>query len=205
MKIVELDQGTPEWLEWRSGGITATDISSICGVNQYVSAEELFLVKTGQQESSYKESSASSTGTRLEPHVRELVKKHYDADFRPVCVEHISKPYLRASLDGLDYDNRLILEIKCASHFGTHKKNRTYTEYFDKDWKIHYHMPEYYLFQLNFQMLVTGIDIASFASYFNSDLRILHVSSDKKLQKHMEIEAKKFWNRILKYNNGKKK
>ena len=35
MRIVNLEQGTKEWLEWRRQGITATESSVILGLSPY--------------------------------------------------------------------------------------------------------------------------------------------------------------------------
>ncbi len=42
MKIIDLEQGTPEWLEWRKNGIGSSDIATIMGANPYQTPYQLW-------------------------------------------------------------------------------------------------------------------------------------------------------------------
>ena len=48
MKIVNLEQGTKEWLDWRKFGITATDAYTIMG-HGFETPFSLWEVKTGKR------------------------------------------------------------------------------------------------------------------------------------------------------------
>lgn len=39
-----------EWLEWRNKGIGGSDVATICGLNKYKSALELWMEKLGYKE-----------------------------------------------------------------------------------------------------------------------------------------------------------
>ena len=48
--MLDLKQGTPEWLEWRRGGLGSSDVSTLMLENKYESVKDLWLRKTGRLE-----------------------------------------------------------------------------------------------------------------------------------------------------------
>ena len=48
MKTVDLNQRSPEWLQWRSQGITASDIPIILGLSPYKTPWQLWAEKVGR-------------------------------------------------------------------------------------------------------------------------------------------------------------
>ena len=67
--IVELKQGSPEWLEWRHNGIGGSDAAAVMGENPWKSARALRREKTAPPRESRK-NAAMIRGTRLEPQAR---------------------------------------------------------------------------------------------------------------------------------------
>jgi putative phage-type endonuclease len=106
-------QGTPEWLEFRSTRIGASDSAKILGLSPYGSAFDLYLEKTGQKESNF--NPAMSYGNRMEPLVRAYYEEKVGEWFPPAVVTHPDYDWLIASLDGISSDNKRILEIKTCN------------------------------------------------------------------------------------------
>ena len=64
--IIELVQGTREWLEWRHKGLGASDASTIMGENRFKSAAQLLQEKRGPAQD-FGQNAAMARGTELEP------------------------------------------------------------------------------------------------------------------------------------------
>lgn len=84
MKVLELNQNTPEWEEFRRAHIGASDAPAICGIdpnrNQYKVWKEKVL-----GEKCY-ETSAMRLGKELEPKARLMAQEFYEMDFPPLCI-----------------------------------------------------------------------------------------------------------------------
>ena len=48
MKVVDLNQRSEEWLQWRSKGVTASDIPIILGLSPYKTRWQLWAEKVGR-------------------------------------------------------------------------------------------------------------------------------------------------------------
>ena len=66
--IIDLEQGTPAWLEWRSQGIGASDAPTIMGENPWKRAADLLDEKCGKLKSN--SNAAMVRGSALEPEAR---------------------------------------------------------------------------------------------------------------------------------------
>ena len=123
--IVELQQGTHEWLEWRHKGIGASDASTVMGENRFKSAAKLLQEKRQPAQGSF-QNSAMALGTQLEPEARRRYIANTGRDVRPVCVQSTQLDWLRASLDGLAPKHDAVVEIKCgASVYRSTSKSRS--------------------------------------------------------------------------------
>src|ERR1700743_3251665 len=113
MKVIELEQGSQEWLSWRKTVITATDCSSIMGNNPWTTAYKCWQRKVGLIEEN-KSNEAMERGKRLEPEARSQFTQQYGIDMTPVVVESTEYDFLGASLDGISIMGNYLLEIKCG-------------------------------------------------------------------------------------------
>jgi putative phage-type endonuclease len=153
MRIVQLDQNSPDWHAWRATGIGSSDAPSVMGNNKYRSRDELFQTKLFEIRKL--DSEAASWGHTHEDEARQLYHDLVGIKTRPVCIVHDEYDWLRASLDGLSLDNTIILEIKCPfSSYWSHKTAL--------DGKV----PSYYWDQVQHQLLVTGLDTLHYWSYW---------------------------------------
>jgi len=142
MKIIPYDQGTKEWLDWRKKVITATDCPAIMAVHPWTTAYKRWQEKLGIIEPQ-QTNEAMKRGMRLEPIARAHFIEHYGINMTPVVVESSEYSFLGASLDGIDDNGIDILEIKC----GGEKLHALASQGI---------VPEYYLYQIQHQLFVTG-------------------------------------------------
>lgn len=185
MKVVTLDQGSEEWLKWRTTGIGASESASAAGLNRWESPRETWRKKMGLSPA-FKGNADTRRGQALEPAVRSIYNGLYGSDMEPCCVIHDELDWLKASLDGLNSRRDRIIEIKCpkakghALHLGGE-------------------IEDYYQVQVQHQLMVTGLSRCDFLSYNPSDFppaeafhRIV-VKADRDFQEELLHRLKEFW------------
>jgi putative phage-type endonuclease len=112
-KIIELQQGTPEWREWRHQGIGASEAPILMGQSRFKSAFQLLREKCGPAQD-FGQNAAMALGTKLEPIARKRYIERIGREVKPVCVQSVKHEWMRASLDGLCAQNEIAVEIKCG-------------------------------------------------------------------------------------------
>lgn len=164
MKIVDLEQGTPEWLAWRDQGCSASDAAVIMGDAVYYSKvktwDDLRRVKEGMgEEPDERAQAAFDHGHRLEPVAREKLAPSLD----PICIESDDDPRLRASLDGYcsaddtsDGVGTLWCEIKCPISGPNSRVLKHIRENYDKNADPKNYIPRHIWWQLVHQAGVIG-------------------------------------------------
>lgn len=116
MKIVNVQQNTPEWVAWRASSFGASDSAAILGHSSFKTAYQLFLESKGFVEG-FKENNATRAGHNAEEKARasyEILHGDFET-FTPLCVEHEQYNFIKASLDGYSNNLKRILEIKYPS------------------------------------------------------------------------------------------
>jgi putative phage-type endonuclease len=113
MKILNLMQGSPEWMEIRQEKITATDCAPILGKSRYKSARMVWMDKIGGSKKPFK-NAAMERGILLEPIARRYFEEKFDAPFSPCVGISSDREWQMASLDGYNQEKHHILEIKCS-------------------------------------------------------------------------------------------
>lgn len=189
MKFIHLEQQSPAWHAWRSGGLGGSDVAAVMGLSPYCSREKLLREKLGLEVR--EENFAMRRGTRLEPVARIRVEKELRKAFVPWCVQHDDLDWIRVSLDGLylpDDAEAEVLEIKCPS------------------WQSHElaldgFVPDYYRVQCQYQLLATGLDVCHYASFSmhsryahdsKLQLAIIKIRPDAELQAEILTAAEEF-------------
>jgi putative phage-type endonuclease len=176
MKIQELDQRSPEWLEFRKNKIGASDSPAIMGMSPWATPYQLWERKLGLD--TVVENSAMKRGTQLEPMVRERVFLETGKSYQPRVVMHQRYPWMIASLDGLSEDQKGIIEIKCVN--GTDHALA----------KLNM-VPEKYQHQLWHQMEVCNMDSILYCSYsatYDELIIFPFFRDDKKIEEMIEKE-----------------
>ena len=182
--IVDLSQGTPEWLEWRNDGIGASDAPIIMGENPWKSAAELLEVKCGRARESDR-NAAVARGIELEPEARRVYISRTGTLVQPACLQSGSYDWLRASVDGLSYRADAVVEIKCGE--SVYRKTRQYGR-----------VPDYYYGQLQHILAVTGLPSIDFFCYLPgfSELLVPVARDDNYIGQLLNTEFQ-FWTQVL--------
>jgi putative phage-type endonuclease len=155
VKLLNMLQGSKEWLVWRRSHITATDASIIMGIHPWCSPKKLWEEKL-EMILPDPVNEAMMLGTQLEPEARVKAIEVLGINFMPAVVEHEDRVWQVASLDGLSECRKYILEIKCPG-----KKNHD----FAKKGEI----PEYHMYQMQHQLSVTDAEKCFYVSYRPED------------------------------------
>lgn len=96
-----MEQGSPEWLKWRSQGIGGSDVACLMGDLTYTTPYKLWLEKTGKQKSDDWDSrTAFARGHENEKRIRAAYEFEKGADYPPTEFESPDHPEVRVSLDG---------------------------------------------------------------------------------------------------------
>jgi putative phage-type endonuclease len=156
MKLVSLNQGSDAWKLWRRGGLGGSDIAAVMGLSPYADhTRETVLaekVRGAEREANF----AMNRGTRLEPHARLAYERRQRCSAPPVCVEMAGCPWARVSLDGLCRAPAdpapWVLELKCPN-WQTH------------DLALAGVVADHFAVQVQWQLLVCGLDRCDFASF----------------------------------------
>lgn len=188
--IVELEQGTREWLEWRHKGVGASDAPTIMGENPWKNAAALLLEKCGPPGDPV-QNEAMARGTRLEPEARRRYIAKTGNDVRPACLQSARYAWLRASVDGIAANGRAIVEIKCGeSVYRNTAQSRC--------------VPDYYYGQLQHILAVTGLASLDFWCYLPGRPELLvPVARDDKYIKRLIAAELNFWNSVERSGSGR--
>ena len=185
--------GTPEevdrqWLEARKKGVGGSDVAAVMGISKYSSPLEVWLVKTGREESpdlSWKQ--AVEWGTRLEPVVVEKFEElHPELKVtEPGCMfASEERPWAVASVDRVLEDVKGckgILEVKTA---GARSAG---------DWDSG--VPDYYMTQVVHYLSVTGFSYAWVAVLIGGqEYKEFLVERDEDDVKAVSDAVDAFWN-----------
>ena len=191
------------WLKGRKDfpGTGASEAASIVGASSWMSASELWQLKTGRKEP--KDLSLNeqvSYGTHAEEHIRALfMLKHpeYKLEYRPFdFMYQKERPWLRCTLDGelvVPDGERGTLEVKTAQI----QSKSQYAQWNNR-------IPDHYLVQLLHQFLATGYSFA----YLTAELMYMDGSSTLRSyyfraqdyyddMEWLLEEEEKFWDSVL--------
>jgi putative phage-type endonuclease len=182
MKIIELEQGSQEWLSWRKTVITATDCPAIRGTSPWSTAYKAWQRKLGLIEEQ-KSNDAMERGKGLEPIIRERFIKNFGMNMAPAVVESSEYEFLGASLDGLSECGKYILEVKTGGH-KLHEMAKNGV------------VPDYYMDQMQHQLLVTAADKCFYqvgGEDEQQDEIVIEVYPDLEFAKSYVPMARGFW------------
>ena len=122
MRLINLDQQSSDWLEWRMGGIGGSDAAIVMGVNKRyddktLTRETLLRQKIirrfgAVRKTDIGKSPAMMRGIEKEPLIRDEYNRRTGRNLQPACGIHSELDWMRASFDGLAEDGLLVLEIK---------------------------------------------------------------------------------------------
>ena len=151
MKIINIEQGSERWKALRKKKITATDACIIMGENIWSSQFRLWEEKLNPfHETPINE--RMQRGIDLEPVAREAFVKQTGVPVVKMTVQHDDYDWMIASLDGINTDHKVVVEIKCpgAKDHGIAQEGQ---------------VPMKYYAQVQHQLAVTGYDLAYYYSF----------------------------------------
>ncbi len=101
MKIVEnLVQRTPEWHDFRLGGIGGSEIGAVMGISPYQTPLQLFLEKTGAiKRKDISKNPNVRRGVKYEDHIAGIVNDHFGDHGSSLCGIHEEFDFIRVSFD----------------------------------------------------------------------------------------------------------
>lgn len=179
-----MEQKTQSWHEWRNKGLGASDAPIVMDVSPWTTPYQLWEYKTGRAVRS-DGNWATQRGNDMEPRARASLELKLNMDFPAVLMEHAEFPFMRASLDGWNAENRIVLEIKCPGKE-------------DHDKAANGQIPEKYYPQLQHQLFVSGASFAYYYSYSEDENKVatgylVQVTNDIDYQKKLFDKMLKFW------------
>lgn len=187
-RLVNIQQNTSEWFEWKKGKIGASYIASIMGLSPFETP--LMLYDRIQNDVSIPDNDAMRKGRELEPIARDHInnRPYLQANYQPVCMERTDFPWMIASLDAYDKDVIFRLrEIKCPGE-KTHSI------------AVNGKVPEYYWVQCQWQMWVSGEIEQYYDSFYNGNLVSIRVPVDRVFEEKMVADVKLFYKRLLEFD-----
>lgn len=181
-------QQDPQWLEARKHGIGSSDASAVCGCNQYRTAYEVYMEKTGQLPA-VPMNAAMEWGLRLEPAIAQAYQDRQGIAIvkGPPMVPHPECEFMFANPDWLAADQSRIVELKTAGIWSADQWGDQGTD----------EIPEAYLVQVQYQMLVLGIPLADVAVLIaGQDFRVYHVERNAAIAGYIEDLVCQFWDMV---------
>ena len=177
----KLEQNTEAWLEYRRGGIGASDMNAIMGASPYSTSFEIYLEKIGEAKDKDIPKFITSKGHELEVIARNKYEIETGLEFREQLVEHDKFKHFRASLDGKNDSINACWECKyIGAEFFKQVQNGI--------------LPEKYKPQVHWQIFVSGSKENHFTCINDEhELTTMIVKADLEYMKELLSEAKKFW------------
>lgn len=178
-----LIQGTPEWIALRKTCITSTDSSILLGINPWCTPLKLYLRKKGLIPD-IESNAAMERGKALEEPARKWFEEKTANIMFPCVRFHKEHKFLMASLDGMTIEGDAIVEIKCPGE-KTHAL------------ALQGEIPDYYMAQIQHQLLVTGLDMAYYVSFDGKDGVIIEIKRNKDMINQILKLAIEFHNCLI--------
>lgn len=161
---------------------------AIMGLSRYTSELELFLTKTGQLPEDEEDNEAAQWGQELEGKILEVFGRRTKRTVNRAgyLLRSTRYPWAMCTLDGWQkvdgFDGALPVECKLTGAFG-------------RDWDTG--VPDYFMPQVQQQMLVTDKPMASFACLINGT-RLVHadVPRDEVMIERIVESGERFWRAV---------
>lgn len=170
--IVQLPQGSPEWLAYRRSMRNASESAAVLGLSPWTTPYKLWLEKTGKAE--IQTTAAMQRGTDLEPVARAAYEAQTGLVMQPLVLQ---AGVYSASLDGLTLEGDLLLEIKCPVR-GT--RSDLWQEVQAGQ------VPQHYQIQVQHQLMVSGAEMAHLWVFDGSKGLLHEIQPDVSLMERIQ-------------------
>jgi len=141
MRILNLKQGSKEWLEARKKSFNASETPALFEANPWIPRNPLELAHLKYSDLQIRQNTAMRAGHENEAWIREYMQAKHDVTLEPIVAAWDEDERFRASFDGIDFDGEFVVEIKYSAHtFEALKAG---------------HIPQNYYLQVQHQLLVS--------------------------------------------------
>ncbi len=179
-EIVNLQQGTPEWLEFRKNHIGASDAPIIMNESPWKTKHKLWKEKVGLDSGSFS-NKAMERGIELEPKARRRYIEMSGVEVVPTVVRSLENDFMMASYDGLSKDCKTSVEIKCPGKEDHELAKKGL-------------IPTKYRYQLMQQMYLVKSEYIDYFSYrSDDDVALVRMKYDEDMGNQLVEEERKFW------------
>ena len=180
---INLEQGSPKWIEFRNTRLGGSDIPSLMNLPEaYGNRTSLIQDKINPVTKEHSEFTKRlfQDGHDFELAVRESNPRGFQ--FTPQVVQHKSEDRFISSLDGINLEHQIILEVKST-------RKDAYL-YMARNGLV----PEVYNYQIQWCLFVTGYEVAHLYVVDSTcgDTYFIEVKRDQNLIDKIVIEAHKF-------------
>jgi putative phage-type endonuclease len=182
--IVNLVQGSAEWLGYRRSMRNASEAAAVLGISPWVTPYQLWLLKTGRKEQAV--NAAMLNGTALEPEARSAYELETGHVMQPLVMQDGD---YSASLDGITLQGDLIVEIKCPMRGAD---SALWREVSDGQ------AAAYYSAQIQHQLMVSGAARAHLWVFDGSQGLLLAIERDDAAMAAIREAWDAFWQFIVK-------
>lgn len=177
--IVNHDQGTPEWLQWRTYGIGASEVAILLGISPYKTIHRYWLEKKGFVEpEDLSRNPNVKRGNYFEPLVRRSFASFMNEDIDVYCGESRDYPHRKVSFDGVITSNGAPVEIKCPAANGFAEVEQLGRD--SSQFKL-------YEPQLSYQIAMTGAEFGYLVFYCATTKKMLYFKVDYDENRATEI------------------
>lgn len=178
-----LVQGSEEWKKFRQGGIGSSDAPTVLGESPFKTPFKLWEEKTGRSAGDF-QNEAMARGHELEPRARQEYERLVGYATPPECLIHPTMPFIRASLDGINREKGVILEIKSG------RKSH--------EMALAGKIPDYYRAQLAHQMCVADIPMVHYFSFDGENGILIKFERNEQYESGLITKEKAFWDLVVK-------
>lgn len=165
MIYVDLEQGSPEWLEFRRSHIGSSDAAIIQGTNRFPGRTPYRLYIEKVEGIEQQDNPAMKRGRELEPVARQMFIDKMSKLVVPRVGVSEERPWQSASFDGISEDGTLIVEIKCGGE-------DLYLKALQGE------IPVYYKTQIQHQFCVSKAVKGYYVAFYEGEIAIVEVFPD---------------------------
>ena len=177
MKLVDIEQGSPEWLEFRRSKVGSSDAAVIMGLSPWKTPYQLWKQKIEGTTDAV--NPAMREGLRLEPIARDMFTEETGISVTPKVGISEENPWQISSFDGITEDGKIVWEVKCGS-----------LELYEQ--ALRGEIPPYYFCQLQHHLCVAKADKAIYSCFYREEIKNLDVWPDINYIEKMLHKQKKF-------------
>lgn len=178
-----MKQGTDEWLEMRKKYLGASDAPAVMKVSPWKTPFQLWEEKVGLEKGSH-ENAATRYGKEMEEPARQAYEKYTSQLITPEVIFHPTKNFMMASLDGLNLNGDVIVEIKNPNEedHNLAKKGK---------------IPEKYWPQLQHQLDCLPGAMLHYWSFRRGEGALVEVERSSSYTKTLVAAEEAFWEQVL--------